>query len=113
MATCRSAEALIQSCDTVYYEIGYQMWQSDDEPADFKANPNAPVQKMQQQDLDWGFGQPTGVDLPAEGDGTIPTRQWLYWMWKDNAHAGANWCKNGKENGSYVQQIAYQDCLDG
>jgi penicillin-binding protein 2 len=107
------AEALIQSCDTVYYEIGYQMWRSDNVPADFKANPSAPIQKMQKQDLDWGFGQPTGVDLPAEAKGGIPTRQWLYWLWKDNAHTGANWCKNGKANGSYVQQIAYQDCLDG
>jgi penicillin-binding protein 2 len=107
------AEALIQSCDTVYYEIGYQMWRSDNVPADFKANPNAPIQKIQRQDVDWGFGKPTGVDLPAEAGGTIPTRQWLYWLWADNAHKGANWCKNGKANGSYVQQIEYQDCLGG
>ncbi len=107
------SEALIQSCDTVYYELGYQMWRSDDEHADFKANPHAPVQKMQQQELDWGFGKPTGIDLPEESAGAIPTRQWLYWLWKDNAHAGENWCKNGKANGSYIQQIEYQDCLDG
>jgi penicillin-binding protein 2 len=107
------ATALIQSCDTVYYAIGYQMWRSDNVPADFKANPKAPVQKMQQQELDWGFGKPTGVDLPAEATGTIPTRQWLYWLWKDNAHVGADWCKYGKANGSYVQQIEYQDCLGG
>ena len=42
--------------------------------------------------------------------GTIPTRQWLYWMWEDNAHKGQNWCKNGKANGSYVQQIEYDNC---
>ena len=107
------SEALIQSCDTVYYEIGYQMWQSDDQSADFKASPNAPVQKMQQQELDWGFGKPTGIDLPGESTGTIPTRQWLYYLWKDNAHTGENWCKYGKANGSCVQQIEYQDCLDG
>jgi penicillin-binding protein 2 len=34
-------------------------------------------------------------------------------MWKDNAHTGQNWCKYGKANGSYVQQIEYQDCLYG
>jgi penicillin-binding protein 2 len=34
-------------------------------------------------------------------------------MWKDNAHTGQNWCENGREYGSYVQQIEYQDCLDG
>jgi penicillin-binding protein 2 len=102
------SEALIQSCDTVYYNIGYSMWK-----ADYTLNKNAPVQKMQQMELDWGFGSGTGVDLPSEATGTIPTRQWLYNMYEDNAHKGQNWCKNGKEHGSYVQQIEYQDCQDG
>ena len=105
--------ALIQSCDTVYYDIGYQMWQTDDNRANFQANPRAPIQKMQKMDLDWGFGQYTGIDLPEEATGTIPTRQWLYYMWKDNAHTGQNWCKYGKANGSYVQQIEYDDCQNG
>ncbi len=43
----------------------------------------------------------------------IPTRQWLYNMCEDNAHKGQNWCKNGKANGSYVQQIEYDDCQSG
>jgi penicillin-binding protein 2 len=105
--------ALIQSCDSVYYDLAYQMWQSDDNAADFRANPKAPVQKMQAMELAWGFGKYTGIDLPEEATGTIPTRQWLYYLWKDNAHAGQNWCKYGKANGSYVQQIEYQDCQDG
>ena len=45
------------------------------------------------------------MDLPAENSGTIPTREWLYYFWKDNAHTGQNWCKYGRANGSYVQQI--------
>jgi penicillin-binding protein 2 len=53
------------------------------------------------------------VDLPEESTGTVPTRQWLYNMWEDNAHKGQNWCKNGKANGSYVQQIEYDDCQSG
>jgi len=107
------ATALIQSCDTVYYDIGYQMWQTDDNKANNQLNPKAPIQKMQQMELDWGFGRGTGVDLPGESAGTIPTRQWLYSLWEDNAHKGQDWCKNGNANGSYVQQIEYQDCLDG
>jgi penicillin-binding protein 2 len=106
-------EALIKSCDTVYYDIGYQMWLTDDRKADYQLNKNAPVQKMQRMELDWGFGNYTGIDLPEDSTGTIPTRQWLYWLWADNAHKGQNWCKNGKANGSYVQQIEYQDCVDG
>ena len=106
-------EALIQSCDSVYYEIGFQMWQTDDNKANYQLNPHAPTQKMQQMELDWGFGNATGVDLPSESDGTIPTRQWLYNMYEDNAHKGQNWCKNGKASGSYVQQIEYDDCQSG
>ncbi len=107
------SEALIQSCDTVYYDIGYDMYQTDDPAANSELNPNAPTQKMQQMELDWGFGNYTGIDLPEESTGTIPTRQWLYNMWEDNAHKGQDWCKNGVENGSYVQQIEWQDCQDG
>jgi penicillin-binding protein 2 len=106
-------EALIQSCDTVYYNIGLQMWQTDDNKANFQLNPHAPTQKMQQMELDWGFGNYSSIDLPEEAPGSIPTRQWLYNLYEDNAHKGQNWCKNGKANGSYVQQIEYDDCQSG
>jgi penicillin-binding protein 2 len=106
-------EALIQSCDTVYYDLAYQMWQTDDNKANFKLNPNPPTQKMQQMELAWGFGNYSGIDLPEDAPGTIPTRKWLYGMYEDNAHKGQNWCKNGKVNGSYVQQIEYDDCQSG
>ncbi len=107
------SQALIQSCDTVYYTLGYDMYLRDDVKANSVKSPNAPVQKMQQMELDWGFGKDTGIDLPAESTGTIPTRQWLYYLWKDNAYTGQDWCKYGKEYGSYVQQIEWQDCQDG
>jgi len=107
------AEALIQSCDTVYYNLGIDMYNNDDPSANNKPSPNAPVQKMQKMELDWGFGRGTGIDLPAESTGTIPTRQWLYYLWKDNAHTGQDWCKNGRQYGTYVQQIEWQDCQSG
>ncbi|HJY59859.1 MAG TPA: penicillin-binding protein 2 [Streptosporangiaceae bacterium] len=105
--------ALIQSCDTVYYQLGYDMYLNDNPKANQSTGPNAPTQKMQKMELAWGFGNGTGIDLPAESAGSIPTRQWLYYLWKDNAHTGQNWCKYGKQNGSYVQQIEYQDCQNG
>jgi len=107
------AEALIQSCDTVFYDLAYSMWLRDNQPADYQANPHAPTQKMAQMELDWGFGQPTGIDLPDESLGSVPTRQWVYDLWKANAHTGQNWCKYGNANGSYVQQIEYEDCTAG
>jgi penicillin-binding protein 2 len=107
------SEALIESCDTVFYDIGYQIWLHDNRQANTVTSPKAPIQQEQKIELQWGFGRPSDVDLPGESIGTVPTREWLYYIWKDNAHAGQNWCKNGRANGSYVQQIEYDDCLYG
>jgi penicillin-binding protein 2 len=107
------SQALVVSCDTVFYALGYDLWLMDDRKADDVTTPHAPVQLMQKTELGWGFGQDTGIDLPEENPGTVPTREWLYYLWKDNAHSGENWCKYGRANGSYLQQIEYQDCVSG
>jgi penicillin-binding protein 2 len=105
-------QALIVSCDTVFYDLAYDIWKKDHPRANDVTSSKAPVQEMQGAELKWGFGRPTGVDV-AEGSGTVPTREWLYYYWKDNAHQGQNWCKYGKENGSYIQQIEWDDCRSG
>ncbi|MBO0775008.1 MAG: penicillin-binding protein 2 [Actinobacteria bacterium] len=103
-------EALVMSCDTVFYQLAYQMYLRDHYRANFIASPHAPVQKMQKMELAFGFGRDTGVDLPEESPGTVPTRQWLYSYWKQYKHY---WCTHGKQGGSYLQQIAYDDCRTG
>jgi penicillin-binding protein 2 len=106
-------QALVVSCDTVFYQLAYDIYLKDKIKADTVTSPHAPVQEMQKMELGWGFGRTTGIDLPEENPGSIPTREWLYYFWKDNAHRGQNWCKNGRANGTYVQQIEYQDCRYG
>jgi penicillin-binding protein 2 len=106
-------QALVVSCDTVFYNLAYHIYLRDHTNLDDVTSPRAPVQEMQKMELGWGFGRPTGVDLPSESAGSVPTREWLYYLWKDNAHQGQNWCKFGKQNGSYVQQIEYDDCRSG
>jgi penicillin-binding protein 2 len=106
-------EALVQSCDTVYYQLGYDMWLKDHPAINSVRSPKAPIQPMVKMEMKWGFGQDTGIDLPEQSTGSVPTRQWLYYFWKDNAHTGQDWCKYGKEYGSYVQRIEYQDCRSG
>ena len=86
-------EALVMSCDTVFYQIAYQTWLHDNTRADLRANPKAPVQQMQRMELAWGFGRNTGIDLPEESPGTVPTRQWLYNYWKQYKNY---WCKHGQ-----------------
>jgi penicillin-binding protein 2 len=107
------SEALIQSCDTVFYYLGQQMWLKDHPSEDDVISPEAPVQPEQRMEVAWGFGRDTGIDLPEGSPGSVPTREWLYYFWKDNAYTGDDWCKYGRANGSYLQQIEYQDCHYG
>jgi penicillin-binding protein 2 len=103
-------EALVVSCDTVYYQLGYDMWLRDHPAINSVASRHAPLQPMQRMELAWGFGRDPGIDLPEQDPGSIPTRQWLYNYWKQYKHF---WCSHGSQNGSYVQQIEYQDCKTG
>jgi penicillin-binding protein 2 len=103
-------EALVMSCDTVFYQVAYQMYLHDRYNANFVKNPHPPVQKMQKMEVAWGFGHNPGIDLPEQSPGTVPTRQWLYNYWKQYKNY---WCKHGNANGSYVQIIAYDDCRSG
>jgi penicillin-binding protein 2 len=106
-------EALVISCDTVFYDLAYQIYLRDHTKDNVVTSPKTPPQEMQKMAVNWGFGNAPGIDLPEQSTGSIPTREWLYYLWKDNAHTGQNWCKYGRANGSYVQQIEYQDCHYG
>ncbi|MFI5767730.1 penicillin-binding protein 2 [Streptomyces sp. NPDC051658] len=98
--------ALEVSCDTVYYGIAHKEWLKD---GGMKPKKNA---------KDWfyrtahqfGLGKETGIDLPNEVSGRVPDRKWKQDFYKANKDA---WCKQGKKNGSYVEKIAYENCLEG
>ena len=51
------------SCDTVFYEIGYTFYKRKKEE----------LQKFVRQ---FGFGSQTGIDLPGEVDGRVPDAAW-------------------------------------
>jgi penicillin-binding protein 2 len=99
---------LIKSCDTVYYGIAYREWQRD---GGTKKNPRA-REVFPHMAKSFGFGSPTGIDLPSESPGLIT----------DRAYKQANWdlmkddyCKGAKRRpvGSYLQQIDAEACTDG
>jgi penicillin-binding protein 2 len=102
--------ALVQSCDTVFYQLAYDIWRRDNPQANVVTNDHEPVQKMQKMELAWGFGRTTGIDLPQESPGTVPTRAWLYGFYTQHKKL---WCGQGNQNGSYAQRIAYEDCHYG
>jgi penicillin-binding protein 2 len=59
------AEALMDSNDKFFYQVADWIWnRSGDENL---------LPKLYEK---WGFGSPTGIDLPGEAAGRVPTREW-------------------------------------
>jgi penicillin-binding protein 2 len=64
------AQALTISCDTVFYQFGFDFW--------LKYFRSGKTNELMQRDLfQMGFGARTGIDLPAEQAGRIPTEPFL------------------------------------
>jgi penicillin-binding protein 2 len=64
-------EAINQSCDVFFYNIGarfFARW--DAQPAEER------VDELQDYLRTWGFGSVTGVDIPGEAEGRVPDAQW-------------------------------------
>ncbi len=53
-------KALVQSCDVYFYNVGLKLG----------------VDKISRYAFGFGFGKKTGIDLPGEKAGFVPTRQW-------------------------------------
>jgi penicillin-binding protein 2 len=70
--------AIEKSCDTVFYKVAFSEWLRDGglspkgKAADIFINAA----------LAWGFGKPTGLDLPGESPGSIETRAGLKASWQ-------------------------------
>jgi penicillin-binding protein 2 len=58
--------ALVISCDTVFYQFGL----------DFYADRDVLGEYFQTQMRRWGFGRPSGIDIPAEAAGRVPDEEW-------------------------------------
>jgi penicillin-binding protein 2 len=58
-------QALEQSCDTYFYEVGMQFYKHPGE--------RHPLQEWAQR---WGFGRSTGLDTGGEATGLLPTPEW-------------------------------------
>ena len=66
------AQALKVSCDTVFYDWGTRFF------FDWRDNQLGAASEPFQRDLrQFGFGKPTGVDLPSEDEGIVPDAQFM------------------------------------
>jgi penicillin-binding protein 2 len=75
-------EALVVSCDTVFYQLGYRYWlrYTRSGPTDTAAH-----REFMQEDLrQMGFGSTTGIDLPGEQAGLVPDFEYVKEVFKDN-----------------------------
>jgi len=96
-------------CDTLYYDLGYDMYlkgQTTRPTTNGRRTPGAEDCRAR----NWpGLRQENRRGLPEESTGTIPPPSVADYLWKDKTPTpGHDWCKNGREYGSYVQQSEWQ-----
>ncbi|NEA37034.1 penicillin-binding protein 2 [Streptomyces sp. SID13031] len=103
-------EALSISCDTFFYRIAYALWLKEGgNSGDLNA-----ADPLVQMAKNFGFGKPTGVDLPGEVSGRIADRKWkkdyydaqkdYYCKLADNPPAGTS---------AFLKQFSREFCADG
>ena len=75
------AEALIESCDTVFYQFGHE----------FNARRVTRGEIFQTHIEQFGFGRPSGIDLPNENPGLIPDAEYKKNAAKTNKFVNKFW----------------------
>ena len=86
-------EALARSCDTYFYQLGYQ----------FNLEGDRGRNRMQQWARKFGFGVPTGFDLGGEQEGLVPTPAWRKKAFK------SDWDRAWNPGNSIQLSIGQQD----
>jgi penicillin-binding protein 2 len=93
-------ESLEISCDTFYYQLGYDMqtrfgvkgteyWSGD------KTDVPSGRELFQRYARTAGLGNPTGVDLPYENGGVVPDQQWCHEQYLATKNTPAPTCQYG------------------
>ena len=103
--------AIAVSCDTIWYQIGYDQWVRDGGLSP-KSNPNDYFFKNANL---FGVGKPTGIDLPSEASGRLPDRTWKLAYYKANKNFYCNYTKRAKPSDltPFLIAVAKEDCTDG
>ena len=100
--------AIVRSCDTNFYGFAYDEWLADGGNTPV-AHPRDPILTMAQA---YGLGAKTGIDLPGEAAGVLPTRAWRQQYWE---RSKADLCA-GAANAAFDAARRARDrdgCVDG
>ncbi|NRQ36241.1 penicillin-binding protein 2 [Nonomuraea sp. NN258] len=98
--------ALVKSCDTIYYRLADELWQRRSDI-------------MQKTARGFGFGEPTGVDLPGEAAGAVPDAAQKKAVWqatrKESCRRATTGYPEMKDQGraAYLTAIARENCRGG
>jgi penicillin-binding protein 2 len=103
------AEALNVSCDTFFYQVGLHFWNKyGSDPANAKAkDPLAAAAHS------FGFGKPTGIDLPGEASGRVGDRQWKASYFHAMKGYYCTMDKKGTAKTPFLKLFAHEFCLQG
>jgi penicillin-binding protein 2 len=104
------AKALQYSCDTFFYRVGYHFWQQfGTDPTNVNARDPLVAEAKA-----FGFGRPTGIDVPGESAGRIADRHWklAYWKAMKSYYCGIDQ-KQPANTSPYLRLFAHEFCLEG
>ncbi|NUP61497.1 MAG: penicillin-binding protein 2 [Nonomuraea sp.] len=98
--------ALVKSCDTIFYRIADELWQRGSDV-------------MQKTARGFGFGRPTGVDLPGEAAGAVPDAAAKKAYWKATRKESCRRAVKGypemadQGRAAYLTTLARENCRGG
>ena len=72
-------DAITFSCDVYFYEVGKAFYEADN---------NEGIQDMYKR---WGLGSLTGIDLPSEAEGRVPTPEWKWEYFSSYSDLDRSW----------------------
>ena len=103
--------AIAVSCDTIWYQIGYDQWVRD---GGLRPKSNANDYFFKNAAL-FGVGKPTGIDLPSEASGRLPDRSWKLAYYKANKNFYCNYTSRARPSDltPFLIAVAKEDCTDG
>jgi penicillin-binding protein 2 len=92
------SEALVKSCDTVFYRLAAGWW-AKDRAAERRGS--KPPEVMQDWARRFGIGRATHIDLPNEAIGTVPGREYKQHIYDLNQ---VSWCKQARKTHDRLMQ---------
>lgn len=108
-------EIMQVSCDTAFYQWSFANWQDIGGIAQ-AADVRDPYVLLAQ---DFRLGQTTGVDLPGEVPGLIPSREWKREYWEATREQTCARAESGypevedEDRREFLEQMARENCEDG